>query len=159
MDPTTTTRRWDDRIDDILGIWVNVSTICRPFSGYGPPEEEEIDIELPDNDLNIPNQENPIDDIDLADGQVVSRPDVAAVEAEQETDVGRDFMRLCSDAADRGTDVAPHPQDCDKFILCQRGDRSGTWIATVRDCSPGTVFDQEINQCNFRDKVARCQTG
>ena len=129
----------------------------RPFSGYGPPEDEEIDIELPDNDLNLPDPENPIDDIDLADGQVVNRPAVAAVEAEP--DVGRDLVRLCSDASERGSDVAPHPRHCDKFISCQRGTRSGTWLATVRDCSPGTVYDQTINQCNFRDRVVGCQTG
>ena len=45
-----------------------------PFSGYGPgpdPPKPEIDIDIDiENDLNIPDLENPNEDIDLGDGQV-----------------------------------------------------------------------------------------
>ena len=61
MNPTTTTRA--------------------PFSGYGPVLDIDLNIE---NDLNIPDPENPINDIDLAGGQVVNRPEFAAVTAEEE---------------------------------------------------------------------------
>ena len=46
-----------------------------------------------------------------------------------------------------------------RWVSCQAGARSGSWIATVRSCSPGTVFDEKLNRCNFRAKVARCQSG
>ena len=45
-----------------------------PFIGYGPgpdPPKPEIDIDIDiENDLNIPDLENPNEDIDLGDGQV-----------------------------------------------------------------------------------------
>ena len=91
--------------------------LFRPFSGYGPPPEPpkpEIDIDIDiDNDLNIPDLENPIDDIDLGNGQIVTRPETAAATAEDDNDAGDQFdsfVRMCSDAAARQSDMAPHPQ-------------------------------------------------
>ena len=109
----------------------------RPFGGYGPPPEPakpEIGPEIVDNNLNI---ENPIES--------VSNPN--------------NLVRKCEEAAARSRDTAAHPSDCGKFVSCQAGARSGSWIATVRACSPGTVFDEEIGDCNFRENVPRCQEG
>ena len=114
--------------------------------GYGPAEPE-IDIDI-ENDLDLPNLENPIDDIDLGDGQSVQRPGVSPVVVELDPE------ELCSGAS---SDLVPHPQDCSKYISCQPG--GGKWILNIRDCSPGTVFDTLNNQCNFRANVPRCQTG
>ena len=143
MNPTTTTRA--------------------PFSGYGPVLDIDLNIE---NDLNIPDPENPINDIDLAGGQVVNRPEFAAVTAEEEekeeeedTEPGTSFLSLCSAAALQSSDLAAHPEDCTKFISCQRGAGGEGWLTTVRECSPGLVWDTDTNQCNYRQKVARCQTG
>ena len=66
---------------------------------------------------------------------------------------------------ERGSPDAPvsartaHPEDCSKFISCQRGAGGEGWLTTVRECSPGLVWDTDTNQCNYRQKVARCQTG
>jgi hypothetical protein len=116
--------------------------------GYGPAEPE-IDIEI-ENDLNLPSLENPIDDIDLAGGQSIHRPGLSAVTSEL------DLAQLCSQAA---TDMVPHPTDCARYLSCQPGRQGGEWIVTVRDCSPGTVFDTQINSCNFREAVPRCNSG
>jgi len=115
--------------------------------GYGPAEPQ-IDIEI-ENDLDLPSLESPIDDIDLAGGQSIHRPGVSAVTSEQ------DLAQLCSQAA---TDLVPHPSDCARYLSCQPGTQGG-WIVTVRDCSPGTVFDTQINSCNYREAVPRCSTG
>ena len=75
-----------------------------PFSGYGPgpdPPKPEIDIDIDiENDLNIPDLENPNEDIDLGDGQVVNRP--------------QDLVRICDNAARKGSDAAAHPTDCER---------------------------------------------
>ena len=116
----------------------------RPFGGYGPPPEParpEIDIDV-DNNLSL---ENPLADIDLGDGQLVPHPD--------------NLVRRCEEAAARRRDTAAHPSSCGSFVSCQAGARAGTWIATVRDCSPGTVFDEDTGQCTFRENVPRCQEG
>jgi hypothetical protein len=42
-------------------------------------------------------------------------------------------------------------------VGCQPG--GGKWILNIRDCSPGTVFDTQTNQCNFRQNVPRCHEG
>ena len=48
------------------------------MGGYGVQPEEptkpEIDIDI-ENDLNLGDPDNPIDDIDLGDGQIVNRPE------------------------------------------------------------------------------------
>ena len=78
--------------------------IRSPFSGYGPgpdPPKPEIDIDIDiENDLNIPDLENPNEDIDLGDGQVVNRP--------------QDLVRICDNAARKGSDAAAHPTDCER---------------------------------------------
>ena len=117
----------------------------RPFGGYGPPPEPakpEIGQAIGDNNLDIGN---PLEDIDQGDGQLVTNPN--------------NLVSKCEEAAARSRDTAAHPSDCGKFVSCQAGARSGTWIATVRACSPGTVFDEEIGDCNFRENVPRCQQG
>jgi hypothetical protein len=117
-------------------------TTHRPVisGGYGPAE--------PEIDIDLGSLENPIDDIDLGDGQSVQRPGVSPVISEI------DLAELCSQAS---SDLVPHPTDCSKYISCQpRGDK---WILNIRDCSPGTVFDTQNNQCNFRQNVPRCQAG
>ena len=68
----------------------------------------------------------------------------------------QDLAQLCSQA---GTDMLAHPTDCAQYLSCQPGMQGGEWIVTVRDCSPGTVFDTQINSCNFREAVPRCNTG
>ena len=126
------------------------ATTHRPVisGGYGPAEPE-IDIDI-ENDLNLPNIENPIDDIDLGDGQSVNRPGVSPVIAEIDPE------ELCSGAS-QSSDLVAHPTDCSKYISCQPG--GGKWLLNIRDCSPGTVFDTQIYQCKFRRNVPRCQTG
>ena len=117
----------------------------RPFGGYGPPPEPaktEIGPEIVDNNLNI---ENPLADIDQGDGQLVTNPN--------------NLVSKCEEAAARSRDTAAHPSDCGKFVSCQAGARSGSWIATVRACSPGTVWDEQIGECNFRENVPGCQQG
>ena len=117
----------------------------RPFGGYGPPPEPvktEIGPEIVDNNLNI---ENPLAAIDQGDGQLVTNPN--------------NLVSKCEEAAARSRDTAAHPSDCGKFVSCQAGARSGSWIATVRACSPGTVWDEEIGDCNFRENVPGCQQG
>ena len=117
-------------------------TTHRPVisGGYGPAE--------PEIDIDLGSLENPIDDIDLGDGQSVQRPGVSPVTSEL------DLEELCSQAS---SDLVPHPSNCSKYISCQPG--GGKWILNIRDCSPGTVFDTQTNQCNFRQNVPRCQTG
>ena len=132
------------------------SNIFRPsLSGYGPGRQSvkpEIDIEI-ENDLNTGSPDRPGQDTDHT----------AHVSHHQSGDTGdtgdQDMVRICSAAARRGSDTAPHPRSCDQFLLCQASPRSGAWIATVRKCGGGTVFDERINQCNFRDKVPRCNKG
>ena len=109
--------------------------------GYGPPEPE-IDIDI-ENDLNIPDLENPIDDIDLGDGQSIQRPD------------GRRISELCSES---NTGLLAHASDCSKYLACQPGPNS-SWMLTTRSCSPGTVFDSTTGQCDFRRNVKSCQEG
>ena len=138
------------------------TTTPAPLSGYGPVIDIDLNIE---NDLNIPNPENPIDDIDLAGGQFVNKPDLAAVTAEEEEEEEEDeepgdrFLELCSAAAKSSSDMAAHPDDCTKFISCQAGPGDQDWLATVMECSHGLVWDTEINQCNYRQNVPRCQPG
>ena len=117
-------------------------TTHRPVisGGYGPAE--------PEIDIDLGSLENPIDDIDLGDGQSVQRPGVSPVTSEI------DLAELCSQSS---SDLVAHPSDCSKYISCQPG--GGKWILNIRDCSPGTVFDTQTNQCNFRQNVPRCQTG
>ena len=147
------------------------SKLFRPsFGGYGPQEPEEpvkpeIDIDI-ENDLNLGDPDNPIDDIDLGDGQIINRPENVIKKKQspsrfqhQRDAEEPDMVSLCSKARRRGADTAPHPRHCDKFVACQPGTRAGSWIATVRDCSPGTVFDERINRCNFRENVPRCGKG
>ena len=128
------------------------------ISGYGPAIDIDLDIE---NDLNIPDLDNPIDDIDLGNGQVVNRPDLAAATAEEEEDEpGSTLMALCEAALQRSEEEVGHPADCSKFLSCQRGGSSGVKIlVTARDCSPGTVWDPARHQCNHRSNVPTCQSG
>ena len=125
------------------------ATTHRPVisGGYGPAEQE-IDIDI-ENDLDLPNLENPIDDIDLGDGQSVQRPGVSPVSSEL------DLAELCSQSP---LDLVAHPVHCSQYIQCQPAGR-GTWITNIKDCSPGTVFDTQTSQCDFRQNVPRCQTG
>ena len=90
---------------------------------------------------------------------VVPDPVVITFQESDDDNLDQDYLSICLDASARLTDMAPHPHDCTKFIACQAGSRAGSWIATVRECSPGTVFDEKISRCNFRDNVTRCQTG
>ena len=90
---------------------------------------------------------------------VVPDPVVITFQESDDDNLDQDYLSICLDASARLTDMAPHPHDCTKFIACQAGSRAGSWIATIRECSPGTVFDQKISRCNFRDNVTRCQTG
>ena len=135
---------------------------CSPvISGYGPALDIDLDIE---NDLNIPDLDNPIDDIDLGNGQVVNRPELAAATAdlEEEDEPDTAFVALCEAALLRSEEEVAHPADCTKFLSCQHGllESSGARVlVTVRDCSPGTVWDTETNRCNHRNNVPRCQTG
>ena len=131
------------------------------ISGYGPAIDIDLDIE---NDLNIPDLDNPIDDIDLGNGQVVNRPSLAAATAEEEEEEEDQpdsaFTALCSAALGRSEEEVAHPRDCSKFLSCQPGGSSGVEVlVTVRDCGPGTVWDTQTNRCNHRSNVPRCQTG
>ena len=128
------------------------------ISGYGPAIDIDLDIE---NDLNIPDLDNPIDDIDLGNGQVVNRPDLAAATAEEEEEeLGSTLMALCEAALERSEEEVGHPADCSKFLSCQAGGSSGVAVlVTVRDCSPGTVWDTTRRQCNHRINVPSCQPG
>ena len=132
------------------------------ISGYGPAIDIDLDIE---NDLNIPDLDNPIDDIDLGNGQVVNRPDLAAATAEEEDEEeqeepGSALMAACEAALQRSEEEVAHPTDCTKFLSCQAGGSSGVAVlVTVRDCSPGTVWDPDINRCNHRSNVPSCQPG
>ena len=145
----------DMRFKQCCMVVMNPTTTHRPpVSNYGPgPIDIDLNIE---SDLNIPDLENPIDDIDIGEGQVVNRPEVAASTAEVEP--GSAFLELCSAAALKSSDMAAHPEDCSKFLSCQRGGEGG-WLATVRECSHGTVWDPAINQCNYRQNVPSCQAG
>ena len=131
----------------LLMAW-QVTTHTPVISGGYGPVEPEIDIDI-ENDLDIPNLENPIDDIDLGDGQSIKRPGASPVVAELDPD------QLCSGEGD----LVSHPSDCSKYISCQPGTGGETWIINIRHCSPGTVFDSSISQCNFRRNVPRCITG
>ena len=90
------------------------TTTHRPLGGYGPPEEEKQ--EIPDifleEDLNIPNLENPIEDVDLGDGTMVFRPETAPVVAELDSD------SLCSTATSTSYLVA-NPEQCSTYFSCQ----------------------------------------
>ena len=118
-------------------VVMNPTTTHRPsISNYGPgPIDIDLNIE---SDLNIPDLENPIDDI--------------------EEEPGSTFLLLCSESALKSLDMAALPEDCSKFLSCQRGGEGG-WLATVRECSHGTVWDPEINQCNYRQNGPICQAG
>ena len=63
-------------IPDVSGYPAPTASPEPPSGGYGPIEEEipEIDIDI-ETDIDIPNLENPIDDIDLGNGTGVHRPD------------------------------------------------------------------------------------
>ena len=125
------------------------------ISGYGPAIDIDLDIE---NDLNIPDLDNPIDDIDLGNGQVVNRPELAAATAEEEEEPDSDLEALCEAALARSEEETAHPGDCSKFLSCQPGGHTGV-LVTVRDCSPGTVWDSEIARCNHRSNVPSCHSG
>ena len=85
-------------------------TTHRPASsaGYGPAEPE-IDIDI-ENDLDLPNLENPIDDIDLAGGQSVHRPGGRSDE--------QYLAQLCSQSS---SGLVAHPTHCEQYISCQQG--------------------------------------
>ena len=103
------------------------TTTHRPLGGYGPPEEEKQ--EIPDifleEDLNIPNLENPIEDVDLGDGTMVFRPETAPVLVELDSD------SLCSTATSTSYLVA-NPEQCSTYFSCQSaGPGMFDYLATV----------------------------
>ena len=116
------------------------TTTHRPSAGYGPAE---IDIDI-ETDLDLPTLENPIDDIDLAGGQSVHRPGARS-----------DLSQLCSQSS---SGLVSHPEHCSQYISCQQG-QGGEWLANIQDCSPGTVWDNSLQRCNFRRNVPRCNKG
>ena len=92
-----------------------------PFIGYGPgpdPPKPEIDIDIDiENDLNIPDLENPNEDIDLGDGQVSCdwwRTGHVTTVIGQVVNRPQDLVRLCDNAARKGSDAAAHPTDCER---------------------------------------------
>jgi len=127
------------------------TTTHRPLGGYGPPEEEKQ--EIPDifleEDLNIPNLENPIEDVDLGDGTMVFRPETAPVVVEVDSD------SLCSTATSTSYLVA-NPEQCSTYFSCQSAG-PGKWIANKKTCSSGTVFNPLVSACDYPQNVAgRC---
>lgn len=127
------------------------TTTHRPIGGYGPPEDEKP--EVPDifleEDLNIPNLENPIEDVDLGDGTMVFRPETSAVVAEIDSD------SVCETATSSSYLVA-NPEHCSTYFSCQSSG-PGKWIANRKTCSSGTVFNPAVSACDYPQNVAgRC---
>ena len=42
----------------------------------------------------------------------------------------------------------PYPKDCSKFCQCSNG------VAYEHDCPPGLYFDDNLDVCNYPDKVS-----
>ena len=133
------------------------TTTHRPSGGYGPqqPEKQEIPDIFLEEDLDIPNQENPIEDVDLGDGQMIFRPDTAAVEAEVDEET------LCSSATSTSY-LVENPTDCSRYFSCQSAG-PGRWIANPKRCAQGTVFgpgQAPGGKCDFAENVSgRCHSG
>ena len=127
------------------------TTTHRPIGGYGPPEEEKP--EVPDifleEDLNIPNLENPIEDVDLGDGTMVFRPETSAVVAEFDSDA------VCASATSTSY-LVENPSHCSTYFSCQSSG-PGKWIANRKTCSSGTVFNPAVKACDYPQNVdGRC---
>ena len=128
------------------------TTTHRPIGGYGPPEEEEKP-EVPDifleEDLNIPNLENPIEDVDLGDGTMVFRPETSPVVAEVDSDA------ICASATSTSY-LVENPSHCSTYFSCQSSG-GGRWIANRKTCSSGTVFNPAVKACDYPQNVnGRC---
>ena len=130
-------------------------TTPRPSGGYGPQEPEIPDIFL-EEDLDLPNQSNPIEDVDLGDGQMIFRPETSPVVVEGSLSA-EDTASLC-----RGTTTTDYmvanPRECTTYYSCQSAGQ-GRWIANPKTCSGGTVFNPASRSCDYPENVSgRCHS-